>query len=188
MTKQVVNAYQLLQKLSLHKMWLDMFNSETESSVGAQLIFVDSFISNITMSNEDFSCAEIVRCKISDAHFKGCDFSYSILIDSVFRNCTFIDCRFVKADLRGTDASGTDFSGSDFTRADLSHATMKDANFTDCLFNWAWLVKTDLRNTILDRVQFKEARIIEPYVEIPYEESESAKDFLINQGFQDVMR
>ena len=159
MTKQVINAYQLRQKLSLHKIWLDMYNKEPESST--QLVLMDSFISDITMSDEDFSCAEIIRCKISNAHFKDCDFSYALLVDSVFTDCTFINCRFVKTDFSGTDASGTDFSGSDFTRADLTHAIMKDANFTGCLFNWAWLVKTDLRGAILDRVQFKGTRIVE---------------------------
>ncbi len=59
------------------------------------------------------------------------------------------------------DASGTDFSGSDLTRTDFTDAIMKDANFTDCLLNWAWLVKTDLRDVILEQVQFQGTRIVE---------------------------
>lgn len=165
MTKQVINAYQLCQKLSLHKIWLD--NNKEQKSFGTQLVLMDSFILDITMSDEDFSCAEIVRCKISNAHFKNCDFSYALLIDSVFTDCTFINCRFVKTDFSGTDASDTDFSGSDFTRADLTNAIMKGANLTDSLFNWAWLVKTDLRDAILERVQLQGARIVETKLYIP---------------------
>ena len=161
MTKQVIHPTdQLRQKLSRHQIWLEMSNQHPELSAGAQLVLMDSFLSDITMSDENFSCAEIVRCRISNSHFKDCDFSYSLLIDSVFTACTFINCCFVKADLSGTDASGADFSESDFTRADLTDAIMKGANLTDCLFNWAWLVKTDLRGTILERVQFQGARMV----------------------------
>jgi uncharacterized protein YjbI with pentapeptide repeats len=166
-TNSVIQESQLRERLSKHKIWLKSPNKTSESSVASQLVLADSVIINITIADENLSCVEFIRCKISNAHFKNCDFSYGLLIDNVFVNCSFINCNFVKADLSGTKASGTDFSGSDFTRADLTDTLMTNANLTNCRFSWAWLVKTDLRDAILERAQLQDARIVEAKAGIP---------------------
>ena len=154
-----VTQIELLEKLSSHKVWF----TESQHSMRPtqnQLSIVDAEFSDINISNENFSTAELVRCVFINAMFINCDFSYSTLIRSSFNGCNFLSCSFVKADLKSADLNSADLSGSDLTRADLTDANLNGANLTNCIFNWAWLVNTDLRSAILDHVQFDGARLV----------------------------
>src|SRR6266567_6637755 len=118
-----VTRSELLEKLSSHKAWF----TESQHSVQPtqnQLSIVDAEFCDISISNENLSTAELVRCIFINATFKNWDFAYSILIRSSFKDCKFLSCSFVKADLKSADLSSADLSGSDFTRADLTNANL----------------------------------------------------------------
>src|SRR5882672_1837984 len=59
----------------------------------------------------------------------------------------------MNADMRGLRAEGCDFTASDFTRADLTDAILPGSVLTNCVFDWSWLVRTDLRSATLTGVR-----------------------------------
>lgn len=161
MALTVIKEADLHRQLSQHKAWLATFNQSPDLVTGSQMKLVDSLISNVILRNEDLSSAEIMGCRLVNARFESCDFSAADLISSSLVECAFINCSFVKADMRSVEGRDIDFSGSDFTRADLTDAILNGANFTDCIFDWAWLIETDLRQATLERVSFVGARLSE---------------------------
>jgi uncharacterized protein YjbI with pentapeptide repeats len=159
MNLQIVTKDELINMLVRHANWLsdDQLNTQYERD---QLSLIDSSLVDFVVQNQNFSNAEIVRCRFRNVLFKNCDFSYSILIDSSFRGCRFEKCSFFKADLRSADFYATDLAGSDFTRADLTDAVLRSANLTEAILSWAWLVNTDLRDANLEHVQFEGTRFV----------------------------
>src|SRR5215475_13560046 len=107
--KLKVTQTELLQRLSSHKIWFAESQHSTEVTAH-QLSIVDAEISDINISNGNFSTSELVRCVFNNATFKNCDFSYSLLIRSCFKDCNFLSCSFVKADMKTTDFSYGDLS------------------------------------------------------------------------------
>jgi uncharacterized protein YjbI with pentapeptide repeats len=161
MTLTIIEEADLRIRLSQHKAWLTTFNQSPSLVTGSQMRLVDNLISNVTLSNKDLSNAEIMGCRLVKTLFESCDLSSVDLISSSLVECAFINCCFVKADMRSVEGRDIDFSGSDFTRADLTDAVLNGANFTDCIFNWAWLIGTDLRRATLERVSFIGTRLSE---------------------------
>jgi uncharacterized protein YjbI with pentapeptide repeats len=158
-----VTQIELLDRLSLHDVWFRESRNSREPRQD-KLSIVDAEFSDIDMSDKNFAAAELVRCVFTNARFKNCDFSYSILIRSRFKGCTFLSCSFVKAELKSADLSSSNLSGSDFTRADLTGANLNHSNLTNCTFNWAWLVDADLRYAVLDHVEFEGTRVVKAKV------------------------
>jgi uncharacterized protein YjbI with pentapeptide repeats len=161
MTLTVIEEADLHLLLLKHKEWLTTFSQSPTLVTGSQMRLVDSLISNVILRNEDLCSAEIMGCRLVNTRFENCDLSSVDFISSSFVECAFINCSFVKADMRSVEGRNIDFSGSDFTRADLTDAVLNSANFTDCIFNWAWLIQTDLRQATLERVSFVSARLLE---------------------------
>ena len=158
--KTPVDNANLNQWLTQHKIWLtEQINHLSETSKGKQFSIMDAALSDCHFCEVDFSCAVLVRCTISNAHFENCDFSNTLLIDTVFNHCDFNHCNFTKADLQRASGSGCRFVTTNFTRADLTDCNLNSANLTDCHFDWAWLVRTDLRYAILNGTRFFETRI-----------------------------
>lgn len=113
----------------------------------------------VDLAQSDVSNARLSGCEWIDCHFQGCDFSNTAFLSAHFTYCRFSKCRFVNADLRGLIAIGCDFSGSDFTRADLTDAVLAANNLSDCVFDWSWLVRTDLRFATLAGLRLEHARL-----------------------------
>jgi len=85
---------------------------------------------------------------------------WTAFLSAHFTNCRFENCRFMNADMRGLRAEGCDFTASDFTRADLTDAILPGSVLTNCVFDWSWLVRTDLRSATLTGVRLENARLL----------------------------
>jgi uncharacterized protein YjbI with pentapeptide repeats len=158
MGSQIITESRLLELLPLHQRWAQTAGLESQPD-GVQLAFMNATLTNLTLSDLDFSAGEIVQCQVMGSTFNRCKFAYATLIGTVFKDCAFIECVLVKADMRSANCAGVNFAGSDLTRVDLIDANLREANLTNCLLNWAWLIDTDLRNAILENTQFEGARM-----------------------------
>jgi len=154
-----INEAQLKRFLSQHKSWLDAFNQGTEIEDAVQLAMSDACFPEGNIANTDISNAEIIGCTFRNAQFESCDFLYTDFTNSVFSDCSFINCKFAKANFTRVNADGVKFCGSDFTRADFTDAILKGADLTNCIFDWAWLLRTDVRFAILEGTRFERARL-----------------------------
>jgi len=96
----------------------------------------------------------VTGCELSHVYVENCDLSHTDLTGTVLVNCAFVACSFIKADLKKLQGQGVDFSRSDFTRADFTDAILPGANLTDCVLDWAWVVRTDVRHATLERTSF----------------------------------
>jgi uncharacterized protein YjbI with pentapeptide repeats len=154
MTNKIAND-ELRKRIDSHMRWL-----AGDKASGNQLVLMDVLVSGITLTEDNLSCAEFIRCRIEESRFVKCDLSYSLLIDSVADGCSFLHCSLVKSDLRNARLSRADFSGSDLTRADLSRANLAYANLKRAILSWAWLVETDLRFANIEEARVEGTRFV----------------------------
>jgi uncharacterized protein YjbI with pentapeptide repeats len=154
-----ISESHLNQLLSRHKSWLDAFNQGIAIEDAAQLVLTDVSFPEVNIANADFSNAEIIGCSFGNARFESCEFFYTDFTSSILRNCSFINCKFVKSNFTRVNAAGSKFCGSDFTRADLTDTILQSADLTNSIFDWAWLIRTDLRFAVLEGCRFERARL-----------------------------
>ena len=142
------------QLLAAHEAWL----GSEQQGIG-QLIVEGQRWANLDLAMRDVSNARLSGCELIDCHFQGCNFSNTAFLAARFTNCRFSKCKFVNADLRGLIANGCDFTGSNFTRADLTDAVLAANDLSNCVFDWSWLVRTDLRFATLAGLRLEYARL-----------------------------
>ena len=146
---------QIREHLKGHDAWL-----QSNREGGRQLIVEGEQWTAIHLTGSDLSNARLSGCKFTDCHLENCDFSNSDFLSARFLNCQFLKCPFVNADLRGVIAERCEFTGSNFTRADLTDAALASSMLADCVFDWSWLVRTDLRFANLTGVHLENARLL----------------------------
>lgn len=149
----------LIECLLRHEKWLESYGRDPGSTSGAPLTLEAEKIMGVRLSNREFCHAELSGCEFNSCKFDACDFSNTRLVSALLRDCAFVHCKFVKSDLRGATAEGANFAGSDFTRADLTDARLQTSRLTNCVLDWSWLVRTDLRFTFLNGVRLENARL-----------------------------
>lgn len=155
-----MNQIELQHHLEAHKRWLESQENATSGQRGKQLVLKGEHLADIQLNSSDFSGAKLSGCEFVNCRFEGCNFFNAELIAAKSRNCQFSRCQFTKADLRGLKAENCNFSGSDFTRADLTDAVLTGCVLTDCILDWAWLVRTDLRFANITGVSMENARLL----------------------------
>lgn len=146
---------QIRRRLQEHKDWQ---NSKQQS--GRQLIAEGEQWTAVHLSECDASNSRLSGCHFTNCRLENCNFSNTAFLSARFLNCQFLACRFLNADLRGLIAEGCDFTGSNFTRADLTDAVLASNVLADCVLDWSWLVRTDLRFANLTGLHLENARLL----------------------------
>jgi len=154
--KYTIPHQEVDKMFAAHVAWVESYG-KLETPLGARLVIHERVIADLNVSSLDLTSCEMLSCTITDSTFERCDFSRASLIDCIFQNCRFLECVFWKGDLRGSDFRSSSFAGCDFTRADLTEANLTHVSLADCVFRYAWFIRTDLRFAILERVDFKNA-------------------------------
>jgi uncharacterized protein YjbI with pentapeptide repeats len=155
----IITAQQFEALSRLHSLWISDFEKSITPTRGNQMQLAGAIIRGVALSDADLQCASLSSCRLEDCSFVCCRFDSSEFIDTTCVRCGFTDCAFTKADVRGLDASSCTFRRCNFTRADLTDATLAFADCGGSVFDWAWLVRTDLRHAILDGLKIDNARI-----------------------------
>src|SRR5215510_12182152 len=99
-----VEIVELGRQLDRHQNWLASIVREAAAAED-RLSMEEVSINGWVLHGSNLCEVEFIRCLITDSHFSNCDFSYSLCVNSVFRQCSFLDCDFRKADLRYADLS-----------------------------------------------------------------------------------
>lgn len=146
MTSQEIHQKDLLAKLPSHVAWLN------EKPEGEQLVIADSNLSDISISNNNFASAILIRCVITNATFINCNFRRVEFFDTVLHNCSFHACNLWRVQLNGANFTGVDFTGSNLIKADMNGSIGQYANFTDCDLGYAYI--GDLRHANFENASF----------------------------------
>jgi len=128
--------------------------------LGSQMLLEREDWRAIRLANGDFSGAKLSGSGFANCRFESCNFSNTELLSANLRQCQFLNCQFINADLRGLTAERCDFSDSDFARADLTDTVLRGCLLANCVLDWSWLVRTDLRFANLNGVRMESARLL----------------------------
>jgi uncharacterized protein YjbI with pentapeptide repeats len=112
-------------------------------------------------------CSSQVHLSFLDrATFEDCDFSESVLQNSVFAGsrllrCTFQDCEIVQVNFLGIQGEGLQFDhsnlyGSRFIGAVLDSVSMRDCNLTRTFFDAPHRTAVDFRSSNTNEAVFQE--------------------------------
>jgi len=119
-----------------------------------RVLFLDQSLSEVDFSGADLSGARLLKLTL-----EGCDFSGAALTGAVLVGCRGVECRFVGAELGNIRmVENCDFSGADFSGANLQLANLRGAGLADACFAEADLSGADLSAAVAERAIFHRAR------------------------------
>jgi len=123
------------------------------------LKIMDAEIEGISIADTDLAECVLVRCRIVGGVFSRCKLGRALFFDSRLEECRLTSCDLYKAEFNGADLRGVDFTGSEMGRCDLTGADLRGADLTGCVLDWAWLIRCDMREAILENTSFRGTRI-----------------------------
>jgi uncharacterized protein YjbI with pentapeptide repeats len=144
-----------------HAGWLVHLRSQLDESLPGKLSLQQSCILGVHVNNLDYTGAVFASSTMRNCVFCNCAFHAADFVGVVLEDCIFSECSLYKCDLVSASAIGCAFNRCDFTRADLTDANFAGTNFDGSVFDWAWFLRTDLRQTSLNNVQFVASRFME---------------------------
>ena len=133
--------------------WRTKEPSITPDLSGAFLF--EAHLRSANLSGADLSQAMLTRAFLLQTNFSGANLSGTGLVEADLSFATFIEANMSGADLSlanvsRADLSGADLSGAHLEQANLHQANFRGANLRAANLRGAFLLKTDLRDAVLD--------------------------------------
>jgi uncharacterized protein YjbI with pentapeptide repeats len=177
----VSNAGSESQKLNWSEI-LKLHKSYLESRPGGQrAVLIDRDLSGLTLTDQDFSHADVSGSSFYGSRLRGCRFNSATAFGCDFRHADLENASMLRTDLRGCTFEGASLVGADLFEADLREGgqvtrdrkgefhnrgtgqlpatPFSGANLTNASLSGVFGVKTDFSNAIMRGCRLTRARV-----------------------------
>ncbi len=105
-------------------------------------------VSDIDLSETDFSGCELSQISFVDVDFSGASFAEAQISEVNFTNCDLSSANFSRSTVNESDFSESVLNGTDFSYAKVSFSNFPDADMAGCIFNEADLSNSDFSSSV----------------------------------------
>jgi len=135
---------EVIEILKLHEKWLN------DEEGGKKADFKDCNLSNLRISEADFTGIDFTGANLSKSDFRCSNFNFAIFTDANFSNsvvrcCTFKHAELIRTNFYGSDMEHTNLEEADCTDADFRKTQLGMSNIIE-----AWFCNTDFNEAVLN--------------------------------------
>ncbi len=140
---------------------MDLSNAKFIGSIMKECNFLQSQLIGVNFSEADISNSNFVECKLDNSKFiKANMTNVRFPKDCSLRNCNFNYSLLNKSNFREVDAKNSSFEEATFHQADFSGANLQNSKFYGAQGKRALFMKTDLGRADFSSVNFMEGSLM----------------------------